>query len=64
LFLPLPDVFGSSDRINVPATVGDHNWTWRLPWPVDELDRHHEPLRRAEQCRGLAAFAARGLLGG
>jgi 4-alpha-glucanotransferase len=64
LFLPLPDVFGSLDRINVPATVGDHNWTWRLPWPVEELDRHHEPLRRAEHCRALAASAGRGALGG
>jgi 4-alpha-glucanotransferase len=64
LFLPLPDVFGSLDRINVPATVGDHNWTWRLPWPVEELDRHHEPLRRAELCRTLAVSAGRGVSGG
>ncbi len=36
VFLPLQDVFGWPDRINTPATVGDHNWTWRLPWPIDE----------------------------
>ena len=36
VFLPMQDVFGWPDRINTPATVGDHNWTWRLPWPVDE----------------------------
>lgn len=36
VFLPIQDVFGWRDRINVPATVGDHNWTWRLPWPVDD----------------------------
>ena len=35
-FLPMQDLFGWRDRINTPATVGDHNWTWRLPWPVDQ----------------------------
>jgi hypothetical protein len=34
LILPIQDAFGWSDRINQPATVGDHNWTWRLPWPT------------------------------
>ena len=37
LILPIQDVFGWRDRINQPATVGDDNWTWRLPWPVDRL---------------------------
>jgi len=36
VFLPIQDVFGWPDRINTPATVGDHNWTWRLPWPIDQ----------------------------
>lgn len=38
LFVTPQDLFGWRDRINVPATVGEHNWTWRLPWPVDALD--------------------------
>jgi 4-alpha-glucanotransferase len=37
LILPIQDIFGWRDRINRPATVGDDNWTWRLPWPVDRL---------------------------
>ena len=37
LFLPIQDLFGWPDRINVPGTVGSHNWTWCLPWPVDAL---------------------------
>ena len=37
LILPIQDVFGWRDRINQPATVGDQNWTWRLPWPSDRL---------------------------
>ncbi len=35
-FIPMQDLFGWRDRINTPATVGDHNWTWRLPWPIDQ----------------------------
>ena len=53
LFFPIQDVFGWRDRINTPATVGDHNWTWRLPWPVDEWTTGHGPMERAEFLRGL-----------
>jgi 4-alpha-glucanotransferase len=35
--LVVPDVFGTTDRINTPATVGEHNWTYRLPMPVEAL---------------------------
>ena len=37
LILPVQDIFGWRDRINQPATVGDTNWTWRLPWPSDRM---------------------------
>ncbi len=37
--LPLQDLFGWSDRINVPATVTDENWTYRLPVAIEDLDR-------------------------
>ena len=45
--LPLQDVFGWRDRINVPGTVADTNWTWRLPLPVDEWARQPESRERA-----------------
>ena len=35
LLLPMIDVFGWTDRINEPATIGGDNWTYRLPWPSD-----------------------------
>jgi 4-alpha-glucanotransferase len=47
LFFPIQDVFGWRDRINTPATVGDHNWTWRVPWSVDEWVSRPEPRERA-----------------
>lgn len=37
LFVAVQDLFGWEDRVNVPGTVGEHNWTWRMPWPVDRL---------------------------
>ena len=51
LILPLQDVFGWRDRINQPATVGDDNWTWRLPWPCDRLQTQPEAIAVATQLR-------------
>ena len=49
LILPIQDVFGWRDRINEPATVGDQNWTWRLPWPSDGMSREPEAIAVARQ---------------
>ena len=51
LILPIQDVFGWSDRINQPATVGDDNWTWRLPWTVDRMLREPEAVKAASRLR-------------
>jgi 4-alpha-glucanotransferase len=51
LLLPIQDVFGWRDRINLPATIDDHNWTWRLEWPVDELASTPEACERADALR-------------
>jgi 4-alpha-glucanotransferase len=45
--LPVQDVFGWSDRINRPATVGAGNWTWRLRWAVDRLASEPEAAAAA-----------------
>ena len=54
LLLPLGDVFGWRDRINEPATVGDHNWSFRLPWPSDRLDEVPEARERQQRLRQWA----------
>jgi 4-alpha-glucanotransferase len=59
LVFPIQDVFGWNDRINVPATVSDENWTWRLPWPVDALDQEPQAQERARVLRGLAEGSGR-----
>jgi 4-alpha-glucanotransferase len=46
VLLPIQDVFGWSDRINVPATVTDANWTFRLPWPIDRMNEAPEVRER------------------
>jgi 4-alpha-glucanotransferase len=54
LVLPIQDVFGWRDRINQPATIGAHNWTWKLPWPTDRLLEERESAEAAEKLRGWA----------
>jgi 4-alpha-glucanotransferase len=49
--IPLQDVFGWTDRINIPAVVDEVNWTWRLPWPVDIWLQEDEPLARADELK-------------
>jgi 4-alpha-glucanotransferase len=54
MIVPMQDVFGWRDRINTPALVSDTNWCWRLPWPVDALQREPVTLERARFLRALA----------
>ncbi len=51
LLQPVQDVFGWRDRINQPATVGDDNWTWKLPWPSDRLASEPEAAGTARQLK-------------
>jgi 4-alpha-glucanotransferase len=48
VLIPIQDVFGWRDRINQPATIGDPNWTYVLPWPVDHLSNQREARERVE----------------
>lgn len=59
VILPLQDVFGWRDRVNVPASVGDHNWTWVPPIRVDQLSGHDDGRARATLLRGLVEAAGR-----
>jgi 4-alpha-glucanotransferase len=54
LLLPVQDVFGWRERINVPGTVADANWTYRLPWPVDRLDEVPEACERQARLHAWA----------
>jgi 4-alpha-glucanotransferase len=51
LILPIQDIFGWRDRINQPGTVGETNWTWRLPWPSDRMRTEGMAMEVAKQLR-------------
>jgi 4-alpha-glucanotransferase len=59
VIIPFQDVFGWRDRINLPGVVSDENWTWRLPWPVEDLPSQPEVTERAAFLRRLAADTGR-----
>ncbi len=50
LFL-LQDILGTRERINTPATIGAHNWTYRLPATVDELKADPGVFKLTEMLR-------------
>ena len=54
VIIPFQDLFGWRDRVNVPGVVNDDNWTWRLPWPIEDLDALPETRERAVFLRALA----------
>jgi 4-alpha-glucanotransferase len=56
--VPFQDAYGGRERINVPATVGPGNWSYRMPWTVEQLAsgaqealraRLHELVLRSER---------------
>ncbi len=51
--LPIQDLFGWPERINTPATVAPHNWSYRLPVGVEELDQVPAIEERMETIRAL-----------
>ncbi len=59
VLFPVQDVFGWRDRINEPATVNDHNWTYRLPWPANRLNDIPDAQERQSVLRGWAQQYAR-----
>jgi 4-alpha-glucanotransferase len=54
VLLPIQDAFGWRDRINLPATIGDRNWTYVLPWPSDTATAQPEAVQCANRLAGLA----------
>jgi 4-alpha-glucanotransferase len=59
LLLPIQDVFGWRDRINLPGTIGADNWTYVLPWPCDTLNSQPEAIERAARLAGLSCQTGR-----
>ena len=56
LLLPFQDAFGLRERVNVPGTVNDDNWTYRIPRDLSTLPAD---LGACERLRGLAVRSGR-----
>ena len=59
LLTPVTDAFGLRDRLNTPGSIGVHNWTWRLPWRLPELESRPEVVAIASHLAHLAVRFAR-----
>ncbi len=57
--LLLQDILGSKERINTPATVGSHNWSYRLPATVEELRADPGVFKLTEMVRRSLEKAGR-----
>jgi len=53
------EVLGDKSRINLPGTVTNANWTWRLPRPIEDLREDPAVRERLDAIRRLAADARR-----
>jgi 4-alpha-glucanotransferase len=60
LLIPFQDAFGLRERVNIPGTVNDENWTYRIPRGLSVL---HADLGARDRLRDLAARSGR-LAGG
>ena len=56
LLLPFQDALGARERVNVPGTVTDANWTYRMPMDLTTL---WADVRTRERLAALAARARR-----
>lgn len=59
VLLPIQDVFGWRDRINLPATISDANWTYVLPWPCDTMTAQPEAIECAARLAGWSVQTGR-----
>jgi 4-alpha-glucanotransferase len=57
--IPIQDVFGWRDRINHPATIGEWNWTYVLPWPIDLVTAQPDAAEAAQRIGRLCSEAGR-----
>lgn len=57
--LPVTDVLRLRDRINTPNTVGPQNWSFRLPWTIEALERDAIVVGRMRWIREKAAAHGR-----
>jgi 4-alpha-glucanotransferase len=61
VLLPIQDAFGWRDRINLPASISETNWTYTLPWPVDRMLSEPDAAECADRLTELSYRTGRWL---
>lgn len=59
VMIPIQDLFGWRERINLPGTVGPANWSWRLPLAIEDFGRDPALAARIAQLHAMATRAGR-----
>ena len=59
VIIPMQDLFGWRERINLPGTVGPANWSWRLPHAIEDIGHDPASSARVAQLRAMAIQAGR-----
>jgi 4-alpha-glucanotransferase len=57
--LPIQDLFGWSDQINHPGLVSEANWSYRLPFELEDRAKLPKIKSRIEKLRAIAKESAR-----
>jgi len=52
--MPIQDLFGLLERVNVPGTVGPHNWAYRAPWTLRAMTTEPHTKAQLGRLRELA----------
>jgi 4-alpha-glucanotransferase len=56
---PIQDLFGWDARINIPGTIGDANWCWRLPCDLETSLEDQRVRERAATIRRICEKTSR-----
>jgi 4-alpha-glucanotransferase len=59
VMIPIQDLFGWRERINLPGTVGPANWSWRLPLAIEDIGQDPVSSAQVAQLRAMAIKAGR-----
>jgi 4-alpha-glucanotransferase len=59
VMIPIQDLFGWRERINLPGTVGPANWSWRLPLAIEDLRDDAALAARMAELRAMTLRTGR-----
>ena len=59
VIIPIQDLFGWRERINLPGTVGPANWSWRLPLAIEDMMDDPALAARMSQLRAMIVSTGR-----